>query len=156
MLSRRSPDLENEKYMVSYILSGQSPTFSVHMCQLLSHVRLFESPWTLTHQVPLSMEFPRQDIGVDCHSLLQRIFPTQGSNLGLLYCRQIHYCLRQGDASFSLYCPALLVLEYQYTENESQFYPGRGHTSCLKFNVLILPSFFAFFYDNIVYLTECL
>jgi len=30
---------------------------------------------------------------VDCHSLLQRNFPTQGSNSGLLYCRQILYHL---------------------------------------------------------------
>ena len=28
-----------------------------------------------------------------CHFLLQRIFPTQGSNLGLLYCRQTLYPL---------------------------------------------------------------
>ena len=28
-----------------------------------------------------------------CHSLLQRIFPTQGSNPGLQHCRQILYCL---------------------------------------------------------------
>ena len=40
MLARRSPDLEHEKYVVSYILSEQSPTFSVCMCQLLSHVQL--------------------------------------------------------------------------------------------------------------------
>ena len=32
-------------------------------------------------------------IGVDCHFLLQRIFPTQGSNPGLLHCRLILYCL---------------------------------------------------------------
>ena len=30
---------------------------------------------------------------LDCHSLLQRIFLTQGSNLGLLYCRKILYSL---------------------------------------------------------------
>ena len=28
------------------------------------------------------------------HFLLQGIFPTQGSNLGLLCCKQIIYCLR--------------------------------------------------------------
>ena len=28
-----------------------------------------------------------------CHFLLQRIFPTQGSKLGLLHCRQTPYCL---------------------------------------------------------------
>ena len=27
---------------------------------VLSHVRLFATPWTVSHQAPLSMEFPRQ------------------------------------------------------------------------------------------------
>ena len=34
-----------------------------------------------------------ENTGVGCHSLLQGIFPTQGSNLGLLHCRQILYHL---------------------------------------------------------------
>ena len=34
--------------------------------------------------------------GVDSHSLLQGIFPAQGSNPGLLHCRHILYCLREG------------------------------------------------------------
>ena len=36
---------------------------------------------------------PGKNTGVDCHSLLQRIFPTQRQNLGLLHCRQILYRL---------------------------------------------------------------
>ena len=28
---------------------------------MLSHVQLFETPWTVAHQVPLSMEFSRQE-----------------------------------------------------------------------------------------------
>ena len=36
---------------------------------------------------------PGQNTGVGCLSLLQRIFPTQGSNPGLLHCRQILYQL---------------------------------------------------------------
>ena len=36
------------------------------------------------------------------HSLLQRLFLTQGSNLGLPHCRQILYCLgHQGSPSLS-------------------------------------------------------
>ena len=31
--------------------------------------------------------------GVGCHSLLQRIFPPQGSNTGLLHCSKFFYCL---------------------------------------------------------------
>ena len=36
---------------------------------------------------------PDQNTGVGSLSLLQRIFPTQGSNPGLLHCRQILYQL---------------------------------------------------------------
>ena len=43
--------------------------------------------------LPLSMRFFRENTGVGCHSLLQRIFPTWGSNLGFLFCRQILYHL---------------------------------------------------------------
>ena len=35
---------------------------------------------------------PDKNTGVGCHALLQGIFPTQGSNLGLPHCRQILYC----------------------------------------------------------------
>ena len=34
---------------------------------------------------------PGKNTGVGCHALLQRIFPTQGLNTGLLNCRQILY-----------------------------------------------------------------
>ena len=36
---------------------------------------------------------PGKNIGVGCHACLQGIFPTQGSNLGLLHYRWILYCL---------------------------------------------------------------
>ena len=38
-------------------------------------------------------DFPGKDTGVGCHYLLQGIFPTQGSNLSLLHCREILYHL---------------------------------------------------------------
>ena len=31
--------------------------------QLLSHVQFFATPWTITHQTPLTMEFSRQEYG---------------------------------------------------------------------------------------------
>ena len=37
--------------------------------------------------------FPGKSTGVGCHFLLQGIFQTQGSNLGLLHCRQVLYHL---------------------------------------------------------------
>ena len=48
---------------------------------LLSHW-LFATPQTVARQAPLPMS-------VCCHALLQGIFRTQGSNPGLLHCRQI-------------------------------------------------------------------
>ena len=46
------------------------------------------------------MEFSRQDTGVGCHFLLQGIFLTQGSNPGLLHCRQIVYHLSHQGSPF--------------------------------------------------------
>ena len=43
---------------------------------------------------------PDKNIGMDCHSLLRRSFLTQGSNLGLLHCRQVLYCLSYREDHF--------------------------------------------------------
>ena len=51
----------------------------------LSPVQLFAAPWTIAHQVPLAMEFSRQNTGAGCHFLLQGIFPPQGSKPPLLH-----------------------------------------------------------------------
>ena len=48
-----------------------------------------ETPWTVARQAPLSMGFFRQDTGVDCHFLLQGIFPTQASNMETALKRQV-------------------------------------------------------------------
>ena len=38
-------------------------------------------------------DFPGKSAGVDCHFLLQGIFPSQESNPGVPHCRQMLYCL---------------------------------------------------------------
>ena len=54
--------------------------------------------WTAVCQAPLS-----KNTGVGCHALLQRIFPIQGSNPGVLHCSQILYCLSHyGSPNFPL------------------------------------------------------
>ena len=52
------------------------------------------SPW----------DFPGKDTGRGCHFLLQGTFPTQGSNLGLLHCRQILYLYRLSHREAHLEC----------------------------------------------------
>ena len=44
---------------------------------------------------------PCKNTGVGCHSLLQGIFPTQGSNPSLLHCRQILYCLNHQGSNYT-------------------------------------------------------
>ena len=44
---------------------------------------------------------PGNSTGVDCHFLLQRIFPTQGSNPGLTHCRQTLYHLSHQGSPFT-------------------------------------------------------
>ena len=63
---------------------------------MLSHftcLQLFGTPWTVAHQVPLSMESSGKNTGVGFHALLQGIFPTQGLIRGLPHCRRILYHL---------------------------------------------------------------
>ena len=75
---------------------------------MLSHftcLQLFGTPWTVAHQVPLSMESSGKNTGVGFHALLQGIFPTQGSNLGLLHCSQIlYYVSHQGSPNIPNCC----------------------------------------------------
>ena len=49
---------------------------------------------------------PGKNTGVGCHALLWGIVPTQGSNPGLLHCRQIVYDLSHQGSPIILECVA--------------------------------------------------
>jgi len=49
------------------------------------------TPWTVPAKPLCPWDFPGKNTGVGSHSLLQEIFPIQGSNPGLLHCRHILY-----------------------------------------------------------------
>ena len=74
--------------MISIISQTETNTECAH-----AHSQLVQPCLTLCdRQAPLSMGFSRQNTGVGCHFFLQGIFPTQESNLDLLWvlhCRQI-------------------------------------------------------------------
>ena len=84
----------SEFFHLSNLLSNasESENCSVVSDSLLPHG--LYSPWN----------FPGQDPGVSSHSLLQRIFPTQGSNPDLLHCRQILYQLSHQGSPFTFTC----------------------------------------------------
>ena len=98
---------------------------------------------------------PGQNTGVGCHALLQGIFPTQGSNLGLPHCRRILYHLepllyailpssalpRQAKKSFSFTAERvwldLLLNPENHTQGILENYSTHGSKPSEKANVLI-------------------
>ena len=91
--------LENELWHRSKIQGTDGPAcpwltlFPWGQVTSLSRVWLFATPWKVSCQAPPSMGFSRQEYWSGCHFLLQRIFPTRGSNPGLPHCRQMLYHL---------------------------------------------------------------
>ena len=59
-------------------------------CLVAQSHRIFATLWTIACQASHLQNFSGKHTGVGCHFLLQRIFPTQGSNphlLCLLHCQ---------------------------------------------------------------------
>ena len=76
--------------------SGFSTFTYLHWRAGLSRSAMYHSLWPygLYPGRPLCpWNSPGKNTRVGCHALLQGIFPTQGSNPGLLHCRQILYHL---------------------------------------------------------------
>ena len=66
---------------VSWQLAYQNPTIErkrYYNHQLLNHVQLFVTPWTVACQALLSVKFSRQDTGGGSYFLLRKIFPNSG------------------------------------------------------------------------------
>ena len=69
------------------------------MCACMCSKSLQSILWTVPRQCFCLWDSPGNSTRVGCHALLQGIFPTQRSNLGLLHCRQIlHYLSYQTNS----------------------------------------------------------
>ena len=84
--------------------------FILYFIDVLSHIQLFVTPWTVTHQAPLSMEFSRREF------LSGLLFPTPGQSSWprdwtCISCRLLHW---QAD-SLPLYHLGSPSLWYRYT-----------------------------------------
>ena len=101
---------------------------------------------------------PGKYTGVGCHFPLQGIFPTQGSNCGLLHCRGVLYCLShlQAHYRFRSYfhsCPILIHLAASGTRKGPL---GGGEffgSSVVRAELAILTVFFSqnwYVYDMII------
>ena len=92
----------------AFLSDTQCENVLFHVCVCVSHSVMSNSlrPHGLQPtRLLCPWDSPGKNTGVDCHSLLQRIFPTQGSNPGLPHCRQILYHLSNRDILYFIpYC----------------------------------------------------
>ena len=72
------------------------------LCSILPFVCILVTQSCPTLCDSMDCSPPGKDTRVGCHFLLQRIFPTQGSSLGLLHCRQILYHLSYEESLYHL------------------------------------------------------
>ena len=84
----------------------------------LNRVRLFATHGLSPTRLLCPWDFPGKSTRVGCHFLLQRIFPTQGLNLGLPHCRQTLYRLSHQGSHYNF-----LVLFYSLPTSE---WTGQG------------------------------
>ena len=71
--------------LASLLLAMYPRDMCMYMLHRLSHVQFFETPWTMAHQVPLSMGLFWQEYWGGLPVPSPGDFPTQGSNLHLLW-----------------------------------------------------------------------
>ena len=66
-------------------ITWEASPLVVRELSCFSWVQLCATLWIAACQAPLSLEFPRKTYWSGLYFLIQRIFPTQGSNLHLLH-----------------------------------------------------------------------
>ena len=118
--------------MFSWVLSLSSPSVLCCVCLVAQSCLTpcdpmdCNPPGTSAHGYS-----PGKNTGVGSHSLLQVIFPTQGSNPGLLHCRQIVYCL---SLKLLLLGPIYAIMLYMLSHTHTYIYT-HTHICC---NIMFL------------------
>ena len=109
---------------------------------LIGCIWLFATLWTVARQAPLPKGFSWQEYWVGCYALLQGIFPTKGSNLGFLPCRQILYHWATRKTPMSLVGLGICRLPRSYIWRISSFTDLASTSLKLRYSVrhLLHPS----------------
>ena len=79
--------------LIELLLQTGEYYYYYYYLYLLSCVQFFVTPCTVALRLLWPWNSSHKNTGVNRHPLPQKIFLTQGTNLGLLHCRQILYHL---------------------------------------------------------------
>ena len=93
----RANSRKHDKFITSEYHNSAVLCLVTQSCPTLCHPMGCSPPGSFVHG-----DSPGKNTGVGCYALLQGIFPTQGSNPGLLHCRQILYCLSHQGSPYLL------------------------------------------------------
>ena len=125
----------------------------VCVCQSLSCVWLFVTPWTVAHQAALSVGFSRQEYWSGLLFSSPGIFPTQGLNPGLLDCRRVLYCLSHcgspwegcllkgrlgASARKSSHCQKQTPLFHKVSKSMNEKEEGTNYSDIKTLNILVV------------------
>ena len=127
-----------KKYKNKTVCAMQHVNLS-SLCAILS-CSIVDSLQLLDWSPPGSIhgDSPGKNTGVGCHALLQRIFPTQGSNPGLPHCRHVVYHLSHQGSPRILEWVALSLLQGNFPTQESN--QGLLHCKWLIYQLSYLGS----------------
>ena len=115
---------DKDPLLHSAVVSLLNPSWA-HQCESESESGSVVSDSLWPHGLYSPWNSPGQNTGVGNLSVLQGIFPTQGSNLGLLHCRQILYQLSHKGS------PRILEWEAYPFSSRSSGPRNRTRVSCI-------------------------
>ena len=109
----------------------------------VSCIQLFATAWT---RLLCPWNSPGKNTGEDCHSLLYRIFLTQGWNSGLLHYRQISFTIRATredghnfDMQRLIYCRWRKLHKIGGKRKEKLLYIHVIHFQLVNFSISLYP-----------------
>ena len=121
----------------------------VYMCSCLSRVWLFLTPWTVAHQAPLSMGFPRQEYWSRLPFPSPGDLLTQGSNLGLLHWQVYSVPVSHVWGPGRILAP-LKRLSLRFPPKKDSPYALKPHLQKMKSEVNVLWKIFKVLYSAFI------
>ena len=121
----------NSQHMFYLCFCLKTPCW-IYVC--ISHSVVSDSLWPHglgPTRLLCPWDSPGKNTGMDCHFLLQGIFPIQGSNLDLLHCSQILYSQSPQGSPIGY----AWFINVEFTDNSTVTLPEQGSPDMCIFSI---------------------